>query len=206
MLNQAINCAKHADDLNLLHKSCSGSTLGTIGCESFVLNNGTAVWFLGVQATETPGCSSVINVLNSAIVEFTRNTTTTAIECQGTGFLGDKTPTTDSTNCMTTAAHLNLAIAAFNDGTFEDCKMTTPTTSQTSSPTQSTPTTSHSTSATTSLTSTPLDGKLKCIFTSNTNLLVLESSENCVRHVDTLNSLYHACTGEAGTISCLPLI
>lgn len=106
-----------------------------------------AISGLSVIPTNTDR-NGTVTALNAIFKEYTRGTEGT-VAMSGFGFVLE-TATDKASGCVISVTVLNAAISSYVDGTFDECQMTTPTTSQTSSLT-STPTTSPTRSPTTTL-------------------------------------------------------
>ena len=106
--------------------------------------------------------------------------------------------------CNTSVTIINNAITAFDDGTFQDCVFTTPTTTATSTVTTS-PTTTVTTTATTSATSTgtttALSMRLTCVDHRNNDVGSLDA-DGCDGQSRLLNMIIGICSGVDGTFTC----
>lgn len=119
---------------------------------------------------------------------------------------------------------LSDALASFGDGSFAGCRMTTPTTTLTTTPTTSTTqtstrtstptttttlTTTESSTPTTSQTSTPVYGRMTCVGEPDADVRLITPTSThdglCLQQASMLNTIYSTCTDDgsaAPAVTC----
>ena len=159
--------------LTLLLDTCLPD-FGTLICDSSSHSGATVL-------ADTSKCSVTAGAINSVIKEYRGPAGDEEnVDCAFDDFLYD------NSGCEATVATLNSAVEAYQDGSFRNCQITTPTTTKTTTLTSSqtttqtttrttsktttktttltvSPTTSLTTSMTTSQTTTPFAGGLECV-------------------------------------------
>ena len=128
-------CAQQVALLNSITGTCNavGAPPATVECKVVA----------GQEVLYSDNCLvSSKDALNEAITQFSRGSFIGSLECTVDGFLKESSGT-----CETNVYHLNRAIRGYDEGIFDSCFLTTPTT---------TPTTTITSTPTTSVTSTPV--------------------------------------------------
>ena len=136
-------CAAHVAALTAILEDCEPGLDVNIACDY-----SAPMPFL----QDTANCSAVSGALGRALDEFRGPGAGVAAEDFGCAF---GRYLYDPSNCSSTAHELNSMISAFRRGTFQNCQVTTPTTSRTTTATSSPTTTPTTTTATTSPTTSP---------------------------------------------------
>lgn len=175
---------------------------------------------------ELSDCEDRLTALNEFIIAARfRNSVKGTTACVAGGLITGHAVGTDFVLCNKSASALNDVVESYLDGTFENCKMSTQTTSQTTSPTTTTPSTSQTTSpttttpttsttatssltttattsVTTSKTTTAEHGKFVCVSSASAHELAI--AFECQSHVDFLQIAFRACGNgsPSPTLSC----
>ena len=115
-------------------------------------------------------CKFVAALMDGVVTEYSRGTVANGVTCVAGGYFSMA-----AGKCPKAVGVLNSALASFVDGTFEQCEMTTPTTSATTTLTTTT-------TGTSSLTTTPSTTQTTSPTTTPTNTLTTSQVNARARH------------------------
>ena len=150
--------------------------------------------FYSLRPSSTTG-ACYASPLNAAITGLTRDAEAHVVLCESINWLASS-----EAKCEGTASALNQVVDAYLDGTYEHCRLTTPTTSPTTSVTT---TTTATTTGTTTQTTTPQRGRLQCYDQQtkdgdHTSYIVLEDLELRDAQASYLSDVIKHCTPPFG--------
>lgn len=195
----AAGCAAHARRLNVISLECPGAA-SELRCDAA---DGTESLFLGAGAQ----CEASARALNGMLHRYTMGSSAqrhglitlipqnASIRCSVTGLLIASPVAEGDSSCGEVIQVLNAALAGFDDGTFVDCRMTSPSTTL-----SSTATTSATTTATSTATSDAV-GNMQCDSVGEIPHFRSTSEDRCREQVFYLNAALFGCERNPFTAS-----
>ncbi len=183
-------CESTAATLSSLGQRCVAALTTQANCSVFVSAQFQPA--ASLFSVSLGGCPAFADALNRVVQQYSRGTVRQPIGCTASGILKV------NVGCTEVVSVLNRAIESFQDGTFTECTLSTPTTTATTSE-ATTVTTTVSTTATTTATTTSLNGNFECAAFSGQSYITVARSKSCARQTGELGILAGVCGRALGS-------